>query len=46
MGFASIIMKTQTVSVYVMDDDGYCVKCGHYNEVPYTCTECECDCHD
>jgi len=25
--------------------DGYCMKCGHYNEVHYNETECECDCH-
>ena len=26
--------------------DGYCVKCGHYQEIHYNCTECECNCHD
>ena len=26
--------------------DGYCVKCGHYKEVHYNATECECDCHE
>ena len=26
--------------------DDYCEECGHYNEVPFTTTECECDCHD
>ena len=28
-----------------MQDDGYCVKCGHYDAIPYVSTECECDCH-
>ena len=27
-------------------DDGYCIECGHYNEVPYNKTKCDCDCHE
>ena len=27
-------------------EDGYCAKCGHYNEVHYNATECECACHE
>ena len=40
--------KNDTNHQYTTVDpvDGYCVKCGHYDAVPYTCTECECDCHD
>ena len=30
----------------VDSDDGYCVKCGHYQEIHYNCTECECNCHE
>ena len=26
--------------------DNYCVKCGHYDAVPYTSTRCGCKCHE
>jgi len=30
-----------------LDDNGYCVRCGHYQEVSYIReVDCECDCHD
>ena len=31
---------------YEKKTDEYCMKCGHYPEVHYNCTECECDCHE
>jgi len=27
------------------EDDNYCVKCGHYEAIPYSNTKCDCDCH-
>ena len=28
------------------EDDKYCDMCGHYVAVPYTNTQCGCDCHE
>ena len=32
---------------YVKNNDGYCVKCGHYGECSYIReVDCECGCHE
>ena len=39
-------MLGQNTVITTMSADGYCLRCGHYDEIPYSKTKCGCDCHE